>query len=140
MVDSIQSPFTSEASIQLPFAVTKSGVVATTTSQEKVWEYRVKMALGTSVGERLLRMQYGVDITDLAFNTSSISEQIVEREIQTVFARYLPDLSLDEVTSDFDYPNGILNVSVSYYLPDSTLSNTTVGVATISDSAPISEV
>lgn len=140
MVNSIQSPFTSEEAIQIPFTVPKSGSVATTTSQEKVWEYRVKMALGTSVGERLLRMQYGVDITDLAFNTSSIAEQIVEREIQTVFARYLPDLSIDEVTADFDYPNGVLNVSVSYYLPDSTLSNTTVGVATISDSAPISEV
>jgi len=139
MVDGFSRSFTPDSAIQVPFAISSNGKVSDTVSFEKIWEYRVKSALGTGLGERVLRPNYGVEISDIEFNTGSIAQEIIIREIEQVFVNYLPDLELSDVEPTFNPDTGTLNVSVSYILPNTTLSNVTVGVATIRGNAPISE-
>lgn len=139
MVNDFPASFTPESAIQVPFSIASNGKVADTVSFEKIWEYRVKAALGTSLGERVLRPNYGVEIADIEFNTGSIAQEIISREIEQVFVNYLPDLQLSEIEPTFIPDTGTLSVSVSYYLPNTTLSNVTVGVATIRGNSPISE-
>ena len=141
MVNSnVQSPFVTDSAIQVPFSVTSGGKIADTFLKDKVWEYRVKSLLGTAVGERVLRPLYGIDLTNIEFNTHSIASEIITREIQTAFSRFLEEITLDDVSISFDQATSIMSVTVSYTLPDNTLSTTTVGVAQINDNSPISEV
>jgi len=137
---SVQSPFVTDAAIQVPFSITSGGKIADTSLKDKVWEYRVKSLLGTAVGERTLRPLYGIDLTDIEFNTQSIASEIITREIQTSFSRFLEELSLEDVSISFDEATSIMSVTVTYTLPDNTLSTTTVGVARINNNSPISEV
>jgi phage baseplate assembly protein W len=125
--------------MQLPFTLTGSGAVASTSDPEKIWEYRVKTALGTSVGERLLRPTYGVSIADIEFNTESMAREILSREIETAFANNLDSLRLDTVDFSFDSNSGVLNVTVGYFLPNNNLVETTMGIVNVSGSSPISE-
>jgi phage baseplate assembly protein W len=125
--------------MQLPFTLNGSGAVADTSDPEKIWEYRVKSALGTSLGERLLRPTYGVSISDIEFNTESMAREILTREIESAFANNLENLSLDTVDFSFDASLGVLNVTVGYFLPSNNLVETTMGIASISGSSPISE-
>jgi phage baseplate assembly protein W len=125
--------------MQLPFKVTPGGKVADTATPEKLWEYRVKSVLGTATGERLLRPLYGISLGDIEFNTQSIAGEIINREIENAFASSLEDLELDSISVDFDEATSTMNVLVSYYLPDNTLSTATVGVAAINGNNPISE-
>lgn len=139
MAELSRSPFRAERAMQLPFTLTKSGVVAATADPEKIWEYRVKTALGTSIGERLFRPTYGLALTDIEFNTESIAREILLREIETAFANNLDNLTLDNVDFSFDRGTGVLSVIVGYYLPNNTLTETTMGIASIAGDSPISE-
>jgi phage baseplate assembly protein W len=140
MVLNSSTPYILEAAIQLPFAIAKSGKIADTYSQSKVWEYRVKSALGTILGERVMRPNYGVEIADIEFNTESVAREIVLREIERVFSDYLLDLQLEDIDVSFEAGSATLNVNVTYILPDESVSNVTVGIATINGNSPINEV
>jgi phage baseplate assembly protein W len=140
MASIISSPFKSERALQLPFAITRSGSLADTIDYEKIWDYRVRQALGTSLGERLLYSDYGMRIPDLTFTTMSLAKEIVTKEIQSIFTLYLPDLGLDSVEVTFEEDSGIVNVAVTYVLPNNNLGNTILGVAVVSGNNPISEV
>jgi phage baseplate assembly protein W len=140
MENIISSPFKSERAIQLPFAISASGSISDATDYSKIWDYRVRQAIGTSRGERLLYSDYGMRIPELTFATMSLAKEIVTKEIQSVFMTYLPELSLDSVNVLFDEDNGIVNVAVTYVLPNNNLGNTVLGVAVVSGDNPISEV
>jgi len=135
----ISSPFKSERAIQVPFAISASGSVSDTTDYSKIWDYRVRQAIGTSLGERLLYSDYGMRIPDLTFSTMTLAKEIVTKEIQGVFVTYLPELSLDTVEVLFEEDNGTVNVSVTYVLPNNNTENTVLGIAVVSGDNPISE-
>lgn len=125
--------------MQLPFAISASGSISDTTDYSKIWDYRVRLAIGTSLGERLLYSDYGMRIPDLTFSTMSLAKEVVTKEIQSVFMTYLPELSLDSVEVLFEEDSGTINVAVTYVLPNNNLGNTVLGVAVISGDNPISE-
>ena len=139
VLNNVSSPFVSDAAIQVPFTISQ-GRVADTTDVERVWEYRVKTVLGTSIGERIFYPGYGIALGDIEFNTQTIAKEIIQREIETAFTNFLEELQLESIDISFTETESTMNVIVTYYLPDNTLSNATVGVAQISSSAPISEV
>ena len=126
--------------MQLPFTISSSGSISETTDYAKIWDYRVRLAIGTSFGERLLYSDYGMRIPELTFATMSLAKEIVTKEIQNVFMTYLVDLSLDSVEVLFEEQSGTVNVAVTYVLPNNNLGNTVRGVAVVSGDNPISEV
>jgi len=139
MVNTISSPFKSERAMQLPFAISSSGSISDTTDYSKIWDYRVRQALGTSLGERLLYSDYGMRIPDLTFSTMTLAKEVVTKEIQSVFMTYLQELSLDSVEVTFEEDSGTVNVAVTYVLPNNNLGNTVLGIAVVSGDNPISE-
>lgn len=139
MAATISSPFKSEVAVQLPFKISPTGSIAMTNDYSKIWEYRVRQAVGTSLGERVFYTDYGINIPDLTFNTMSVAKELVVKEIESVFESYLPDLELDEVKVSLQYEEGILGVEVVYILPNNTVENVILGIATLSGDAPISE-
>lgn len=139
MANTISSPFKSERAMQLPFAISASGSISDTTDYSKIWDYRVRQALGTSLGERLLYSDYGMRIPDLTFSTMTLAKEIVTKEIQSVFMTYLQELSLDSVEVTFEEDSGTVNVAVTYVLPNNNLGNTVLGIAVVSGDNPISE-
>jgi phage baseplate assembly protein W len=125
--------------MQLPFAISSSGSISDTTDYSKIWDYRVRQALGTSLGERLLYSDYGMRIPDLTFSTMTLAKEVVTKEIQSVFMTYLQELSLDSVEVTFEEDSGTVNVAVTYVLPNNNLGNTVLGIAVVSGDNPISE-
>lgn len=125
--------------MQLPFAISPSGSISDTTDYSKIWEYRVRQAIGTSLGERLLYSDYGMRIPELTFTTMSLAKELVTKEIESVFTDYLEELSLESVDVFFEQDRGLVNVEVIYILPNNNLGDVVLGIAIVSGNDPISE-
>jgi len=130
----------SEYTITLPFSISDFGSVSSTTSQEKIWADRVRSVVGTSVLERVMRPQFGTDIPTTIFETEEVMRSKIEEEISKAFAFYLPLLTLDTVSTEFDERTNVITATILYQLPNEEEATVSVGIATISPDQPISEV
>lgn len=130
----------SEYTITLPFSISDFGSVSSTTSQEKIWADRVRSVVGTSVLERVMRPQFGTDIPRTIFETEEVMRSKIEEEISKAFAFYLPLLTLDTVSTEFDERTNVITATILYQLPNEEEATVSVGIATISPDQPISEV
>lgn len=126
--------------ISLPFTFDAFGNVATTSSQEKIWGDRVRLAVGTALGERVFLPDYGTTIPQSLFDSISVVQAAIESGIQAVFAQSLDALSLNEVLIDYDSNQNIVAVEVLYSLPGEDESESvTIGIASLSGNNPITE-
>ena len=128
-----------ETAISLPFSVNLYGRIGTTTERTKIWQDRVRSVIGTYLGERVMRPNFGADVVDAVHETSEEAEIIVENQVRQAFNTYLPTLTLTDVVTDYDESTGVLNVELVYALPDSTIedvSSTTIGLVRIAGTLP----
>ena len=128
-----------ETAISLPFSVNLYGRIGTTTERTKLWQDRVRSVIGTYLGERVMRPNFGADVVDAVHETSEEAEIIVENQVRQAFNTYLPTLTLTDVVTDYDESTGVLNVELVYALPDSTIedvSSTTIGLVRIAGTLP----
>ena len=128
-----------EYAISLPFGFDAFGGVASATTQEKIWADRLRSAIGTTVGERLMRTNYGTEIPRNSFQTVTEMEGIVTSEIQRVFSAQFSNLTLVEVTPTFDPKTSTINVTVLYSLPNRDQASVSVGLVQINPDEPIIE-
>ena len=128
-----------EYAISLPFNFDPFGGVASATGQEKIWADRLRSAIGTAVGERLMRSKFGTEIPQTSFATVSDMEAVIIREISRVFSSQFPLLTLNEVTPIFDVKTSTINVQVLYNLPNKDQTSVSVGLARINPDEPIIE-
>jgi phage baseplate assembly protein W len=128
-----------EYAISLPFSFNAFGGVTSATSQSKIWADRLRAALGTALGERLLRGNYGTEIPLTTFSTVSEMEEVILREVERVFTAQFPLLTLGEVTPTFDEKTSTINVQVLYQLPNQQDESVQIGLARISPDDPIVE-
>lgn len=128
-----------EMAISLPFTVSTYGSVSTTTEQTKIWADRVRGAIGTMLGERVMRPNYGSKIPHEMFNLETETLKNLENEISDVFFRELPLLSLTSVEVSFDENENIISAEVVYALPNDQIVTTNVGVSSISGNSPITQ-
>jgi phage baseplate assembly protein W len=126
--------------ISLPFTFDAFGNIATTSSQEKIWADRVRVAVGTVLGERVFLPDYGTTIPQKLFDTPEVVTSAITTDIQAVFAQSLSALSLNEVIIDYDEAQNIISVDILYSLPgEDDLEAVTIGIATLSGNNPITE-
>ena len=125
-----------EVALRLPMTLDSLGNFTTTTNESQIWADRVKMALGTRLGERVMRPGYGSRIGNSLFSTVSSMEETVRREVTKIFSEQFPLLEIGETVFTFNEGSGRLFVDISYTLPNRKESRTTVGIMTISDSTP----
>ena len=130
---------TLELAIALPFRVDEYGTIAATVDQSKIWADRVRAVIGTAIGERVYRPEYGCAAALTVFETEEETEAVLQTDIRNAFLSYLPLCSLDEVTVSIDDETRIINAEVTYLLPNSEAFLLQVGVATLNGDQPISE-
>ena len=128
-----------EKAISLPFSVDPYGKITSTTDQSKKWSDRVRSVIGTTFRERVMRPEFGTDISYSVFNTQDSAENEVATETAQAFNQHLPLLTLDSVSSLFDSYTGYINVTVIYKLPNDLVIDTTIGILTVRGSNPPSE-
>ena len=129
----------SEYAISLPFKIDDFGNIATATSQSKIWADRVRSVIGTAVGERVMRVNFGTEIPINFFeNVFSVSETIKE-EVNQAFFNNLPELELEETIVVIDELLGLVTAEIKYFLPNRDKTAITIGIARINPNQPLEE-
>jgi hypothetical protein len=130
----------SEVALAFPFRIDAQGNVAKTNSQELIWANRVRGAVGTIQGQRLLRSTYGTGISAAYMDTINEMSTAIEEEIVRVFNAEFPTLTLDTVQVEFKEEANVLDVDIQYQLPNQQSTQTKVGLAYINKNDIIQEV
>jgi phage baseplate assembly protein W len=125
--------------MSLPFRVDEYGTITATVDQSKIWADRVRAVIGTALGERVYRPEFGCVAATSAFETEEETEAILTSEISNAFLDYLPLCSLESVVVVIDEQTRVVNAEVTYTAPNSSTTTLQVGVATINGDQPISE-
>lgn len=125
-----------EVALRLPMALDSTGNLLTTDLEDQIWADRVKIALGTRLGERVMRPGYGSKIGNSLFSTVSSMQETVRREVTKIFSELFPLLEIGDMEFAFNELTGRLNISINYTLPNKKESRAVVGVMTISDTNP----
>ncbi len=107
--------------------------------RSKIWADRVRAVIGTAVGERVYRPDFGCRAATSVFETEEETEALLLAEIRNAFLDYLPLCSLEDVTVSIDEITRVINAEVVYRTPSSNEYSLQVGVATINGDQPISE-
>jgi phage baseplate assembly protein W len=129
----------SEIALTLPFSVSEFGTISTTTSQEKIWADRVRSAVGTAVGERVMRPDYGTEIPASTFDTLESAAEILKQQVELAFSRDLRLLKLVSTVVTLDSANSTLEAEITYSLPNRTTEVVLLGFATLDGNLPLTE-
>jgi phage baseplate assembly protein W len=128
-----------EISFSLPFSIDAYGKVASTTDYSKLWADRVRVTLGTALGERVMRPEFGSFIPFTVFNSETDAVSSIETDVRTVFNDQLSLLTLNDTNITFDEYTGIISITVVYSLPNRDEVTTTVGIVTVTGTNPTAE-
>ena len=128
-----------QKAISLPFLIDPYGRVASTQSQSKIWSDRVKSVLGTSLRERVMRPNFGTLIPYSLFNSQTEATVEIKTEVEKAFAEQLDLLTLQQTDVTIDMYTNVLNVQVTYGLPNDEVVSTTVGLVLVQGTNPIYE-
>lgn len=106
------------SNFSLPFSLTLSGQVSTTSDPNQIANDRMEALIGTYPGERVMLPDYGTPIPSLLFEPEIASEQsIVQLKVQQAVAQWEPTIVLNSVNVDFSKNNeGIANINISFAL------------------------
>jgi len=129
----------SEAAIALPFRFTAAGNVQIETTQSAIWADRVKSALGTIQGQRLLYSDFGTNIPATAWDTRSVMQETLADAINSMFLSLFPTLILDDVNIFSEDSSNTIYADVTYRLPNQETIRTQTGIATLSGIYPLYE-
>jgi phage baseplate assembly protein W len=132
-------PRLTEIAVALPFSINEFGSVSFTSSQEKIWADRVRVAVGTGINERVMRPNYGVDVRAAVMSSTEEAEELIKQEVRRAFSRDLPLLLLESIETNFDVNTNAVNVEITYLLPNRDTDIVVLGFATLSGSAPLTE-
>jgi hypothetical protein len=128
-----------EVAISIPFSLDSSGNIVSTTNQEKIWADRVRAVIGTVLGERVMRPNFGTRVAFSSFETRSGAEALIRLEIERAFILQLPLLNYVNADFTFNDSENTIMCNLLYELPNSKQSTTRVGVVVVSDNNPAYE-
>lgn len=129
----------SELAISLPFTVDDFGTVNATNDQQKIWADRVRAVIGTALGERIYRPEFGCEAALTTFDNEEILINGIADNIRASFDAFLPLLSLENVEVSVEESSRIIFVEVVYSTSNGAEYLIKVGIATIDGLNPISE-
>ncbi|CAB4123517.1 hypothetical protein UFOVP46_30 [uncultured Caudovirales phage] len=128
-----------ERAIALPFSIDSYGNIGFATSQSKIWSDRVRSVIGTAIGERVMNSGFGTSIPQTLFSTRSVMEDTINKEANRAFSIFLPLLTLTSVDVTFDEVTNTITADLTYELPNTELSTTSIGIASIEGNKLLSE-
>jgi len=103
-----------QSAISLPFSFDASGGVSYTQDDKKIWQDRILLVVMTSLGERVMRPDFGTQANAGSFEVDSDAMSLIKQQISTAFAKWLPSLTLDDVVGSTDPTEGYLNLNIIY--------------------------
>lgn len=125
-----------ETTISLPFRVTSYGTIASTTEQTKIWSDRVRAVIGTNIRERIMNPDFGTLVPEAFMQTQDDAETLIRNEVERGFAKFLDLLTLSSVDVSYDEYSSTTNVVITYDLPNSEQTSTTIAVVSILGTLP----
>jgi phage baseplate assembly protein W len=131
--------YLAETAISLPFMFSAQGGVMASTNPEKIWSDRVLSVIGTAIGERVHRSEYGSDVYLAAWGSVDVIKETIESKVKDTFVAFLPTLILNDVQVTWEPGANIAYVNILYTLPSQEEVNTLVGVATLTGDLAIYE-
>lgn len=131
--------FIEEKAFSLPFTFDSTGNIAKTVDQSKIWQDKVRSAVGTIVGERVMRSSFGSNVSFSEFDTVGEIQATIEENVSALFSSTFPTLEVKDISADYNTSSEELVVSVEYMLPNQDAVKTQVGIATISGKQPLYE-
>lgn len=127
--------------IDVPFNLSAKGkVTAIPDNDPKVWKNKVLTLLSTGINERVWYYNYGVNLTNLLFESSSAATEDARTAISEMFITWLPELTLLEVVTGRDDLMGSLTFSIIYSLPDNTTESINITTASLNAAGETIEV
>ncbi|WP_153506535.1 GPW/gp25 family protein [Cumulibacter manganitolerans] len=97
-----------------PVDLTSAGGIATAAYDDDVRQ-AIRVVLGTSPGERLMRPTFGAGLRDLVFeplNTTTMA--LVRHRVSVGLATWEPRIDVHEVNVTAGTPHGRLDVAIAY--------------------------
>ena len=125
-----------ETTISLPFKVTSYGTIASTTEQSKIWSDRVRAVIGTNIRERIMNPDFGTLVPEAFMQTQDDAETMIQNEVERGFVKFLDLLTLSSVEVSYDEYSSTTNVVITYDLPNSEQTSTTISVVSILGTLP----
>lgn len=127
--------------IDVPFNLSAKGKVTVIPDNDpKVWKNKVLTLLSTGINERVWYYNYGVNLTNLLFESSSAAMEDARTAISEMFITWLPELTLLEVVTGRDDLMGSLTFSIIYSLPDNTTESINITTASLNAAGETIEV
>lgn len=123
----------SQIELDQPFAVDAQGRIAFTSDPSRILRNRVRMIVGTEVGERVMRPLYGTPTTSMLFDADDdMTASIIMGDIERALAEYEPGVVVQNVYLDAgeNQLDGVINLNVIYSAANSPLENLTIPVNT----------
>jgi len=128
-----------DVSVSLPFSIDAYGKVNVTRNYSKLWADRVRATVGTALGERVMRPQFGSLIPFQVFNGEEEAISSIEIDLRQVFDEQLPLLQLSQTDVSFDEYTGTINIVVTYALPNQEVVSTNIAIVTVTGINPTVE-
>jgi phage baseplate assembly protein W len=128
-----------DVSVSLPFSLDAYGKVNITRDYQQLWADRVRATIGTALGERVMRPQFGSLIPFQVFNGEEQATTSIETDVRQVFNGQLMLLQLDQTEVSFDEYTGTINILVTYALPNEEVVSTNIGIVTVTGMNPTAE-
>lgn len=105
--------------IDLPFTLSVKGKVSSVANNSsKAWKNKVLTLLSTGIGERIWYYNYGANLNELLFETSSEAVGLAKAAINEMFAVWAPELLLEDLVVGYDETMASITFSIIYRLPN----------------------
>lgn len=125
-----------EIAISLPVRLNAYGLIASTSDFSKLNSDKVLQVIGTQIGERVMRSNFGSNIAAELYATSETAALGIKLEVEQAFAKSLPTLTLSSTNISYNDDNGALDVEIEYQLPNSKLDSIIIGIGAVSGNKP----
>lgn len=103
--------------VDLPFGVDGAGRIAFTSDLGKQTRNHIFSVIGTNLGERVMRGEYGTDLLNHLFEPNDeVHLERLQNDISEAIRIWAPEVTLTGVDLTTDQVNGIVNVEVRFRL------------------------
>lgn len=113
-----------------PFALDNSGKVETTADSSKAYLDRITTLLSTTVGQRPMAQDYGVNWESALFENEGQIEAAVTQAINSAITKWIPEIKVDSIIVNSGGQEGTSKVDLRVVLPDNSITTMSISTAT----------
>lgn len=123
--------------IALPFRFNEFGQLDTSSNESKFWKDQVLLTIMTRFGERVMRPDFGSDVSSSLFESLNVASEVAVSSINIAFNTWLPQLRVIEVSPEFNEETSQVEVTIVYVIPSGESDTITLNTAIFNRSGDI---